>query len=195
MLVRVLSLMFALTAGALYLPMSAGTSEPPAVAVQEPESDVAVPEPAAALVRPILDLQQESIAECGAQVNNPICATGDAFDRQQDREERIWELVVNLSEHAGGPHVDEAFVVLACFRIEVANEVSDAIIDRGPAMLPLISKYRHHRPVVPRRSYPSAMLRGDADDRLDAVARLIDYGSIVRHENHGELREVRALIH
>jgi hypothetical protein len=128
------------------------------------------------LIRPILDLRQRSIVECGTSEKTQKCATGAAYERQQNREERIWELVVDLIQREG-PHVDEALVVLTCFDVGVAQEESDAIIDRGRRMLPLIDKYHHCRPVIPYRNYASGMLRGDVDAHFEALIRLIDYAS------------------
>jgi hypothetical protein len=156
----------------------------PASASASDSSNVAVPERSAALIRPILDLRQQSIAECGELGSNSNCASGAAYERQQDRDEKIWELVVALTQRSG-PQADEALVVLTCFNLDVAHETSDAIVDRGRRMLPLIDKYHRHRPVVPNRNYPGVMLRSDADAQLDAAVRLINYGS-------GPLRETTA---
>jgi hypothetical protein len=65
----------------------------------------AVPERVAALIRPILDLRQRSIGECGASEKTQKCTTGSSHERQQDREERIWKLVgipVKLNDDSGG---------------------------------------------------------------------------------------------
>jgi hypothetical protein len=69
-----------------------------------------------------------------------------------------------------------------CFDVGVAHEESDAIIDRGRRMLPLIDKYHYRRPVVPYRNYGSGMQRSDVDAQFEALIRLIDYASdAVRH--------------
>jgi hypothetical protein len=175
MLARTLLIAFTIAIGSLCSLASAWASDPPTVAV---------PERSAALIRPILDLRHQSIAECGELGSNSTCATGPAYERQQDREERIWELVVGLTQRAG-PHVDEALVVLTCFNLGVAQEESDAIIERGRRMLPLIDKYRHRRPVVPSRNYPSGMFRSDVDGHLETAVRLINHGS-------GALRQTAA---
>ena len=80
MLTRALLMALAIAIGSLGVSASAWAADSPSAAV---------PERVAALIRPILDLRQRSIVECGASEKTQECATGVAYERQQNREERI----------------------------------------------------------------------------------------------------------
>jgi hypothetical protein len=60
-------------------------------------SSVAVPEDVEALIRPLLDLRQKSIDECGEAGTPSKCVKGDAYEREQKRQIDFSELLMQLT--------------------------------------------------------------------------------------------------
>jgi hypothetical protein len=123
------------------------------------ESRVLVPEGAAALVRPILDLREASVSQCGEPGTASRCTDGEAHQRELERERRLGELLAQLTQRKDA-RADEALVVLMCFYIGESQEEEDAVIQRGRRMMRLLNKYRHTVPRIPDRAYPDSMLKG-----------------------------------
>jgi hypothetical protein len=115
-----------------------------------------VPERAALLIRPLLDLRQEAVNQCGLQ--DEKCRDGEAYERQQQRWRKVGGLLYRLTRRRSAD-ADEALVVLMCFYIGESQEERDAVITRGRRMLPLLRKYLHGVPVVPGREYSTLLLK------------------------------------
>jgi hypothetical protein len=139
---------------------------------------VTVPENVAALVRPILDLLQESFADCG-QTGLPErkdCLTGIGRDREQKRVWKVGEGIGDLSSQKT-PVADEALVVLMCYYTGESGDNEDAVINRGRRELPYLLKYRERDPVMPRRNYSGSMLlraevKGESfHEAIDAIRK------------------------
>jgi hypothetical protein len=135
----------------------------PQASAQKPEShlndrtrNVAVPEQAAALLRPILDERQK-----GTQLD----------------ESRLGNLLYRLTQKKGRA-ADEALVVLMCFYVGESQEDTDAVIARGKRMLLLLKKYQDKNPKVPGRTYPDSMLKGisSKDDAFEGAVKAISHG-------------------
>jgi len=119
---------------------------------------VPVPEQVAAEVRPMLDLRQRSIEQCGEPGTPSRCIQGEAYEHEQQRQEQFAKLLAKLTQRKESA-VDEALVVLMCFYVGESQEGTDAIVARGPRMLTYLSKYRHGRPSIPQRVYPKSMFK------------------------------------
>jgi hypothetical protein len=126
---------------------------------RDSRSEVVVPEQVAALVRPILDLRAESVAECGepGTPTAPKCLTGEGYERNQDRSRKVAEGVARLIAQRGKA-ADEALVVLMCYYTGESGDDEDGVINRGHRELPYLIKYRGRTPVIPQRGYLSSML-------------------------------------
>ena len=136
---------------------------------------VLVPENVAALLRPILDIQQQSIQHCGALGEPSPCISGKAYLEQHRRSTELNRRLQSLI----GIHTlaaDEALVVLNCFYIGESQEEADAVLQRGGRMLPIISKYEKAIPKIPNRNYPTSMLKPDRASTLEDLAHWIRQG-------------------
>jgi len=132
---------------------------------------VTVSEPVAVLLRPLLDLRQESVTECGKPGTPSRCKDGEAYERQQRRREQFEQLLHELTQRKGAA-ADEALVVLMCFYVGESQEETDAVIGRGRRMLGYLNRYRHAIPSIPDRAYPSSMLK-ERSVKTDAFAGAI----------------------
>jgi hypothetical protein len=144
------------------------------------QTRVPVPEGAAALVRPMLDLREASVKQCGEPGTPSRCANGVAYQHELARERRISELLVEATERQG-TNADEALVVLMCFYVGESQEEEDAVIKRGRRMIPLLDKYRHAVPSIPNRTYPGSMLK-DASTKEDVFRGAI---AAIERQRHG----------
>jgi hypothetical protein len=123
-----------------------------ALAGESAQQQVVVPELVAAIVRPILDLREESIADCGepGMPTEPKCLTGDGYDREQTRWWKVAEGVGAVIAQKGAT-ADEAFVVLMCYYTGEYGDDIDAVINRGRRMLPYLQQYRKRVTTIPKR--------------------------------------------
>jgi hypothetical protein len=123
-----------------------------ALAGESAQQQVVVPELVAAIVRPILDLREESIADCGepGMPTEPKCLTGDGYDREQTRWWKVAEGVGAVIAQKGAT-ADEAFVVLMCYYTGEYGDDIDAVINRGRRMLPYLQQYRTRVTTIPKR--------------------------------------------
>jgi hypothetical protein len=146
----------------------------PKIGIRPP---VQVPDPVAALVRPILDLLAESLKACGEPAAESHCAEGDAYRQEIRRERRVNRLLQELI-HQEGPKADEALVVLMCFYIGESQEDEDAVIARGSHMLPYPEKYRRRTPAFAHQTYPDVMLKPaqDKKDTFEGAVTAIKHG-------------------
>jgi hypothetical protein len=119
---------------------------------------VSVPEQVVTLVRPILDLRQESIEQCGEPGSSSKCIQGDAYEREQQRQKEFADLLAQLTQRKETA-ADEALVVLMWFYVGESQEEADAVIARGPKMLAYLAKYRHARPKISTRAYPNSIFK------------------------------------
>ena len=122
----------------------------------EPET-VSVPETVATLVRPMLDLLQESVAECGERGKPSNCRDGERYVHERERMRKFEDALRRLTKERGRS-ADEALVVLMCYNIGESQEETDAVIRRGRRMLLYLNKYRDQIPIIPSRQYPDSML-------------------------------------
>lgn len=139
--------------------------------------DVAVPERVAALVRPLLDLNQKSTEQCGAPGTPSRCMNGDAYVQEQQRRMEFGKGLDDLMQR-GDPAGDEALVVLMCFYVGESQEETDAVIGRGHRMLIYLDKYQHARPLIPERNYPASMSNDPSvkGDNFEGARRAIEKG-------------------
>jgi hypothetical protein len=106
-----------------------------------PHGGVVVPESVAVLIRPILDERQKLLS-------------GERHDEHQ-----LNQLLYAL-RHKQGRDADEGLVILMCFDLGESQEVEDAVIARGPQMLPDLNQYLDQVPAVSGRTYPDRMTKG-----------------------------------
>lgn len=125
--------------------------------LQHSRETVLVPMNVAMVVRPILDLRQESINQCGAPGMPSKCTNGDAYNRELAREKDFNDLMEKLITQKG-PAVDEGLVVLMCFYVGESGEEVDSVVSRGRRMLPYLQKYQNQKPFIPDRMYTDSML-------------------------------------
>ena len=147
---------------ALALPLSLLFSLPARAADGQ---SVQVPENVAALIRPMLDLRQESVAECGEVGKPSRCIDGEFYTHEMERQRKFGEALHKLTEKRGSS-ADEALVVLICFYVGESEEEADAVIRRGRRMLLYLKKYEDRVPAIPNREYPSSMLH-NSDDKIE----------------------------
>ncbi len=148
---------FTLTASVIFLLLWAfGQSSVSSSGEIQMQKPIVVPEPAGALLRPILDEVQKG--------------------GQRD-ERRLNDLLYGLTQK-NGHGADEALVVLMCFYVGESQEEVDAVIGRGTKMLPLLNKYRDRNPNIPGRSYPESMFKGisSKDNSFKGAIRAIHNG-------------------
>jgi hypothetical protein len=139
---------------------------------------IVVPERVAALVRPILDLRQASVAECGepGEATRQACLTGTGYKHEQERWRKVAQEVGNLISHKTATAdeattADEALVVLMCYYTGESGDNEDGVINRGRRELPYLLKYRQSDPVIPQRTYPGSMrLAPDAKEESFQIA-------------------------
>jgi hypothetical protein len=144
---------------------------------EPPVSSVEVPERVAALVRPILDLRADSMAECGQPGVPSKCTNGELYNQEQIRQKKLGELLYRLVRQKG-PSADEALVVLMCFYIGESQEETDSVIARGRKMLIYLNQYFHTNPTIPNRSYPTSMMKTPS-------AKDDDFGGAITSITHG----------
>jgi hypothetical protein len=136
----------------------AAQTQAKSIAQQPQQSIIVVPENVAVIVRPLLDLRQESMKQCGAPGTPSKCLDGQAYTQERAREEKFNLLLERLVTQQG-PSVDEGLVILMWFYIGESGEEIDSVISRGRRTLPYLKKYRNSRPVIPNRVYPDSMLK------------------------------------
>jgi len=122
-----------------------------------PHRSIIVPENVASVVRPLLDLRQESISQCGIPGTPSKCIDGQAYTEERAREEKFNRLLERLITQQG-PSIDEGLVVLMCFYVGESGEEVDSVISRGRRMIPYLQKYGNRIPAIPNRYYASSML-------------------------------------
>jgi len=122
----------------------------------------------AALVTPILDLQEISVRECGTPGTASRCTEGTKYDNELQRKKQMSQLLQKLIRENSVAR-DEALVVLMCFYLGESQEETDAVIQRGKEMIKYLNKYRHAIPSIPGRAYPASMLK-DSDVKADDFA-------------------------
>jgi hypothetical protein len=125
----------------------------------------------------MLDLLQESIAEC-AEIEKPSkCMDGDLYADQRERGRKFADALHKLTKQHGS-NADEALVVLMCFYIGESQEETDAVIERGKRMLPYLKKYQDRIPVIPNRQYPSSMLHNPVNkiENFEGATKAIHNG-------------------
>lgn len=141
------------------------------------QPQVVVSQRAATLVKPLLDLREQSVSECGEPGSPSKCTSGEAYNRQRARSRRFGELLQGLikQNHSGA---DEALVTLMCFQIGESQEELDAVIKRGKRMLPLLKKYKENRPVIKGNKYPDSIYRSTSskEEYFDSAIRAIKAG-------------------
>ncbi len=93
---------------------------------------VTVPEQVAALLRPILDLRQQSVTECGqpGKAHRNTCDSGIGHEREQKRWWKVGEGIAHLDSQKT-PAADEALVALMCYYTGESGDDEDAVINRG----------------------------------------------------------------
>jgi hypothetical protein len=121
-------------------------------AQQRGKPPVPVPEDVATLVRPILDLRQQSITECGQGGERQACRTGIGFEREQERWWNIGKGIGRLASRKSTA-ADEALVVLMCYYTGESGDNEDAVVNRGRRELTYLHKYLASDPVIPNRQY------------------------------------------
>jgi hypothetical protein len=131
----------------------------------------------AALIRPILDLRRESIAECGqpGEATRPACLTGNGYEHERERWRSVEQGIANLISQKTAM-TDEALVVLMSYYVGESGEHVDEVINRGPRMLPYLLKYRNRITVVPDRAYAeslrvSAVKQDEFKGAIDSIRR------------------------
>jgi len=142
------------------------------------QQEIVVPERVAALVRPILDLRQASVADCGepGEATRQACLTGPGYEREQERWRKVEQGIGNLISHKTATTdeattADEALVVLMCYYTGESGDNEDGVINRGRRELPYLLKYRKSDPVIPKRAYPGSMhLAGDVKEESFQIA-------------------------
>jgi len=144
---------------------------------------VTVPEQVAALLRPILDLRQQSVTECGqpGKANRNTCGSGIGHEREQKRWWKVGEGIAHLDSQKT-PAADEALVVLMCYYTGESGDDEDAVINRGRRELPYLFKYRESDPVIPERKYSDSI-------RLDHEAKDESFQIAISAIRKGEKRD------
>jgi len=133
-------------------------------AQQSGKQPVPIPEEVAALVRPILDLRQQSTTDCGQAGERETCRTGIGFEREKKRWWNIGKGIGGLASQKTAA-ADEALVVLMCYYTGESGDNEDAVINRGRRELPYFHKYWKSDPVIPKRQYSDSIrLRRDAKE-------------------------------
>jgi len=129
---------------------------------------VTVPEQVAALVRPILDLRQQSVTDCG-QAGEPTRKTC-LSEREQKRWWNVGRGIASLASQKTAA-ADEALVVLMCYYTGESGDNEDAVINRGRRELPYLHKYWKSDPAIPQRQYSDSMrLSHEAKDESFQIA-------------------------
>jgi hypothetical protein len=138
-----------------------------------------VPEQVAALVRPILDLRQQSTTECGepGESTRKACLYGTGYEHERERWRNVAEGIANLTSRKTTA-TDEALVVLMCYYVGESGEHIDEVINRGRQMLPYLRKYEVGTPVIPGRRYPESLLTspGVKKDQFTGAIDAIKHG-------------------
>ncbi len=142
---------------------------------------VTVPEGVVALLRPILDLRQQSIVECAEPGKANRCASGIAYEREQERSWKVGEGIAHLASQKTAA-ADEALVVLMCYYTGESGDNEDVVINRGRRELPYLHKYWKGVPVIPEREYPDSM-------RLDREAKDESFQGAIGAIRKGEKRD------
>jgi hypothetical protein len=135
-----------------------------------------LPEQVAALVRPILDLRQQSITECGepGESTRKACLYGAGYEHERERWQKVAEGIANVSSRKTTA-TDEALVVLMCYYVGESGEHIDEVINRGRQMLPYLRKYEARTPMIPGRRYSESLLtspdvkKNDFTGAIDAI--------------------------
>lgn len=132
------------------------------------KNPVTVPEQVAALVRPILDLRQQSITDCG-QAGEPTPKTCPS-EQEQKRWWNVGRGIAGLASQKTAA-ADEALVVLMCYYTGESGDNEDVVINRGCRELPYLHKYWKSDPVIPQRQYSDSMrLSREAKDESFQIA-------------------------
>jgi hypothetical protein len=143
----------------LLAPVIVGLASPTFSSPQQPQ--IILPDQAAALVKPLLDLREQSFRECGESglfTSPSPCITGEAYNHEMARSRRLNDLLQRLiNQHQPGS--EEALVTLMCFNIGESEEELDAVMNQGKRMLPLLEKYKANRPVFHDRKYSDSVYR------------------------------------
>ena len=134
-------------------------------------ADTRVPDQVSALIRPILDLREESLRECGEPGVPSRCTDGDTYVRENERRKKRGELIYELTKE-NSANADESLVVLMCFYLGESQEETDAVISRGRRMLAYLNKYRRSDPIVRNPSYPGSMLKSPTAKAEDFTGAL-----------------------
>ena len=139
-----------------------------------PQPRILVPENVAALVRPILDLRQQSTTECGepGESTRKPCLYGTGYEHERQRWRNLSRGIGNLISRKTAD-TDEALVVLLCYYVGESGEHTDEIINRGRQMLPYLKKYKSRTPVIPNRTYSTSLL-ASRDVKKDNFIGAID---------------------
>lgn len=139
-----------------------------ATAQKGAKDPITVPEQVAALVRPILDLRQQSITDCGqpGEPTRKTCLT----EQEQKRWWKVGRGIASLASQKTTA-ADEALVVLMCYYTGESGDNEDAVINRGRRELPYLHKYSKSDPVIPQRQYSDSMrLSREAKDESFEIA-------------------------
>jgi hypothetical protein len=144
---------------------------------------VRVPEQVATLLRPILDLRQQSITECErpGKPDGEECVSGTPYEREQKRWWKVGEAIANLASQKTAA-ADEALVGLMCYYTGESGDNEDAVINRGRRELPYLLKYQNFNPVIPERKYSNSM-------RLNADAKNESFQTAISAIRRGEKRD------
>ena len=115
-----------------------------------------VPERVAILVRPILDLEADSLRLCRS-TKPQSCTEGREGEEELARARQKETLTTELLGKKGQT-ANEALAVLLCYYIGEGNgeDVLFTITSHGHQMLTPLRKYEHQTPTVAQRNYPEA---------------------------------------
>ena len=118
---------------------------------------VFVPEKVASLVRPILNLEADSLRLCRS-TKPQSCTEGREREEELARSREVERLTTELLKKKGQT-ANEALAVLLCYYVGEGNgeDILFTITSRGRQMLPLLQKYQHRTPVINKRSYPDKL--------------------------------------
>jgi hypothetical protein len=142
---------------------------------------VTVAEEVAALIRPTLDLRQQSITDCGKSGERDTCRTGIGYEREQKRWWKVGENIGNLASQKTAA-ADEALIVLMCYYTGESGDNEDAVINRGRRELPYLHKYWKSNPTIPKRQYSESL-------RLSREAKDESFRAGVNAIGKGEKRD------
>ncbi len=134
---------------------------------------IEVPETVAVLIRPILDIEAESLRLCRS-TKPQSCTEGREREEEVSRSREVERLTTDLL-HKNGSTANEALVILLCYYVGEGNgeDILFGITSRGRRMVSPLRKYENRTPTISNRAYPDR-LRLSTETKKHIFATAID---------------------